>query len=75
MTNIIPVTYGYPRVRKTDDVTRIVETHLQIMQEFRAGEYCVLWDEMGSSCPSRPSQLRADIERRKITGRRSTPNG
>ena len=40
MTNVIPVAYGYAWVSKTDDVTRNMETQLQIMQEFRARENC-----------------------------------
>ena len=30
---IIPVTYGYARVSKTDDATRNLETQLHILQQ------------------------------------------
>ena len=31
---MIPVTYGYTRVSKTDDTTRNLETQLHILQQF-----------------------------------------
>ena len=55
MTNIIPATYGYARVSKTDDATRDLETQLHIFQEFGIREEHILADEMTGSFMSRPA--------------------
>ncbi len=55
MTNIIPVTYGYARVSKTDDATRNLETQLHILQEFGIREEHIFADEMSGSSMSRPA--------------------
>ena len=54
MTNIIPVTYGYARVSKTDDATRNLETQLHILQEFGIREEHIFADEMSGRSMSRP---------------------
>ena len=55
MTNIIPVTYGYARVSKTDDATRNLETQLHILQEFGIREEHIFADEMSGGSMSRPA--------------------
>ena len=55
MTNVLPVTYGYARVSKTDDATRNLETQLHILQEYGIREEHVFSDEMTGSSMSRPS--------------------
>ncbi len=52
---MIPVTYGYARVSKTDDTTRNLETHLRILQEFGIREELIFSDEMTGSSMSRPA--------------------
>ena len=49
---MIPVTYGYARVSKTDDATRNVETQLHILQQFGIREEHVLSDQMSRMGPS-----------------------
>ena len=53
MTKIIPVTYGYARVSKTEYATRNLETRLHILQEFGIREEHIFADEMTSSSMSR----------------------
>ena len=55
MQNIIPVTYGYARVSKTDDATRNLETQLHILQEFGIREEHIFADEMSGRSMSRPA--------------------
>ena len=55
MSNIIPVTYGYARVSKTDDATRNLETQLHILQEYGIREEHTLMDVMTGSSMSRPA--------------------
>ena len=52
---MIPVTYGYARVSKTDDATRNLETQLHILQEFGIREEHIFADEMTGSSMSRPA--------------------
>ena len=52
---MIPVTYGYARVSKTDDATRNLETQLHILQEFGIREEHIFSDEMTGSSMSRPA--------------------
>ena len=50
---MIPVTYGYARLSKTDDATRSLETQLHLLQEFGIREEHIFTDEMTSSSMSR----------------------
>ena len=52
----MPVTYGYARVSKTDDVTRNLETQRHILQEFEVREAHIFADEMTGSSLSRPAR-------------------
>ena len=52
---MIPVTYDYARVSKTDDATRNLETQLHILQEFGIREEYIFADEMTGSSMSRPA--------------------
>ncbi len=52
---MIPVTYGYARVSKTDDATRNLETQLHILQEFGIRGEHIFADEMTGSSMSRPA--------------------
>ena len=52
---MIPVTYGYARISKTDDATRNLETQLHILQEFGIREEHIFADEMTGSSMSRPA--------------------
>ena len=60
---MIPVTYGYARVSKTDDATRNLETQLHILKEFGIRQEHIFADEMTGSSMSRPSwnQLMARV--------------
>ena len=51
---MIPVTYGYARVSKTDDATRNPETQLNVLQEFGIREEHILTGGMTGSSLSRP---------------------
>ena len=51
---MIPVTYGYARVSKTDDATRNPETQLHVLQEFGIREEHILTGGMTGSSLSRP---------------------
>ena len=51
---MIPVTYGYARVSKTDDATRNPETQLQVLQEFGIREGHIFTGGMTGSSLSRP---------------------
>ena len=51
---MIPVTYGYARVSKTDDATRNPETQLHVLQEFRIREEYIFTGGMTDSSLSRP---------------------
>ena len=50
---MIPVTYGYARVSKTDDDTRNPETRLHVLQEFGIPEERILTGGMTVSSLSR----------------------
>ena len=52
---MIPVTHGYARVIKTDDVTRNLETQLHTLQEFGIREEHIFTDEMTGSSMVRPA--------------------
>ena len=52
---MIPVTYGYARVGKTDDTARNLETQLHILHEYGIREERIFTDEMTGSPMSRPS--------------------
>ena len=52
---MIPVTYGYARVSKTDDATRNLETQLHILHEYGIREEHLFADEMTGSSMSRPA--------------------
>ena len=52
---VIPVTYGYARVSKTDDVTRNLETQLHILQEHGMRSEHIFADEMTGSSLFRPA--------------------
>ena len=52
---MIPVTYGYARVGKTDDATRNPETQLHILEEYGIREEHIFTDEMTGSSMSRPA--------------------
>ena len=54
---MIPVTYGYARVSKTDDATRNLETQLHILQEFGIRREHIFADEMTGSSMSRPAWI------------------
>ena len=51
---MIPATYGYTRVSKTDDTTRNLETQLHILQQFGIRGEHISPDEMTGSSLSRP---------------------
>ena len=51
---MIPVTYGYTRVSKTDDTTRNLETQLRILQQFGIREEHIFTGGMTDSSLSRP---------------------
>ena len=51
---VIPVTYGYARVSKTDDVTRNLETQPHILQEHGMRSEHIFADEMTGRLMSRP---------------------
>ena len=51
---MIPVTYGYARVSKTDDATRNPETQLHVLQEFGIREEHIFTGGMTGSSLSRP---------------------
>ena len=50
---MIPVTYGYARVSKTDDATRNLETQLHVPQDFGVWEYHIFEGAMVGSSISR----------------------
>ena len=52
---MIPGTYSYARVSKTDDATRNLETQLHILKEFGIREEHIITDEMMGSSMSRPA--------------------
>ena len=52
---MIPVTYGYARVSKTDDTSRNLETQLHILQGYGIHEEHIFTDEMTGSSMSRPA--------------------
>ena len=52
MTNMIPRTYGYTRVSKTDDTARNLETQLHILQEYGIREEHIFKDVMTGSSMS-----------------------
>ncbi len=52
---MIPATYGYARVSKTDDTTRNLETQLHILQQFGIRGEHIFLDEMTGSSMSRPA--------------------
>ena len=52
---MIPVTYGYARVSKTDDTTRNLETQLHILEQYGIRQEHILSDEMTGSTMSRPA--------------------
>ena len=52
---VIPVTYSYARVSKTDDVTRNLETQLHILQEHGMRSEHIFADEMTGSSLSQPA--------------------
>ncbi len=51
---MIPATYGYARVTKSDDATRSPETQLHVLQEFGIREEHIFTREMTGSPMSRP---------------------
>ena len=51
---MIPVTYGYARVSKTDDATRNPETQLHVLQEFGIRKEHIFTGGMTDSSLSRP---------------------
>ena len=52
---MIPVTYGYARVSKTDDTTRNLETQLHILEQYGIRREHIFTDEMTGSSMSRPA--------------------
>ena len=55
MSNIIPVTYGYARVSKTDGATRNLESQLHILQQYGIREEHIFTDVMTGCSISRPA--------------------
>ena len=52
---MIPVTYGYARVSKTDEATQNLETQLHILDQYGIREEHIFTDEMTGSSMSRPA--------------------
>ena len=52
---MIPVTYGYAQVSKTDDATRNLETQLHILREYGIRGEHIFADEMTGRSLSRPA--------------------
>ena len=52
---MIPVTCGYTRVSKTDDITRNLETQFHILQQYGIRQEHIFSDEMSGSSMSRPA--------------------
>ena len=52
---MIPVTYGYARVSKTDEATQNLETQLHILEQYGIRQEHILSDEMTGSSMSRPA--------------------
>ena len=52
---MIPVSYGYARISKTDAATRNLETRLHIPQEYGIREEHIFADEVTGSSMSRPA--------------------
>ena len=55
MSNIIPVTYGYARVSKTDGATRNLETQPHILQQYGIREEHIFTDVMIGCSISHPA--------------------
>ena len=52
---MVPVTYGYDQVSKTDDATRNLETRIHILRKLGIREEHIFTDEMTGSSMSRPT--------------------
>ena len=50
---MLPITYGYARVSKTDEASRNLETQLHILQEYGIREEQIFADDMTGSSMTR----------------------